>query len=150
MDPGSLFKGTSRSVSKLGSSLLPSTSAGMSALISKYITIAVIVFLFLSAAGPNAPGPLGVGLVQSIKKFLIDTLPFFIIAYGLLSRNKNGLALYTGGLFVVSALAFVILNNLPVGSGSPSWVINGKAGLVDLANKGSQGLVVATAAIVAL
>lgn len=142
-------------MSKIGYALLPTSSSGLNTLIAKYITIAVIVFLILSAAGPNAPGPLGLGVVQSIKTFLIDTLPFFIIAYGLLSRKKSGLALYTGGLFVLSSATFLILNNLRIGGihaadMAASWIRNGKVGLTDAALAGAEGLIVATVAIVAL
>jgi len=150
MDPSGLVGRSSRTVSKLGSSLLPKSSAGWSLLLSRYLFIAVFAYLLLAAAGPAAPGPLGVGFVQSIKNYLIYTLAYFIVAWGLVSRNKNGMALYSAGLFLLTTAAYLILNNLPISSGSPSWVSNGKTGLVNLSLYGSQGLIAATAAIVAL
>ena len=149
-----VVRGTSKTLTKgvgsLGSSLLPRSAGAWSTFFYKYLFTAVIVFLLLSCAGPTPPNFLANGLIQSVKTYIIVTLPFFVVAWGIVSRGKNNLSFYTGGLFLLATLLYLIFKNLPIAASSPSWVSNGKSGLVDVSGALASGLVVATASIVAL
>jgi hypothetical protein len=149
-----VVRGTSKTFTKgvgsLGSSLLPRSAGAWSNFFYKYLFTAVIVYLLLACAGPAPPNFLANGLIQSVKSYILVTLPFFVVAWGIVSRGKNNLSFYTGGLFLTATIVYLIFKNLPIASSSPSWTRNGKDGLVDVSGALSAGLVVATAAIVAL
>lgn len=145
MDLSKIGMRTGKNLGSIANMVLPLTHVGFNSFLFRYIVVATIGYLILGAAGPSPPGFLGVGLMKSVRDFLLETLPFAIVAWALSSKSSKGDGFVGAGILLTSAVVYVVLKNLPVNSTAPSWVINGKTAVVNTSLALTQGFGVAVA-----
>lgn len=145
MDLSKIGMRTGKNLGSVANMVLPLSPMGFHTFLFRYVVVATVGYLILGAAGPTPPGFLGVGFMKSVRDFLIETLPFAVVAWGISAAASKSHAMTSAGVLLLTTILYVVLKNLPVNGTAPSWVINGKTAVVNTSLALTQGLGVAVA-----
>lgn len=139
---------TMKTLSKVAPPFLsvPITKAGYANFLEKVLTFSFVAYVLLASVGTSA-GFLTSTPMLALKDLILATFAFVIIAFAMVSKRISPAV--PAGLTVLSAALYLLLSRLPNNTTWPNWIKEGKAGLANIAEESTKGLLVATAIFIA-